>query len=140
MVTQKIETKNDETEENQNEELISSFVKPKKEIDLQIKLEENKRQFFSNLKNTNFLMNEDTSPEDENLEENLYQEEDEKIDDELLLSEQKIMNSHYELGIIRKIEMDEDNHIITAITKDNNDPYFKIFCMDFKIHAKKRLK
>lgn len=111
------------------EELICSFIKPKIEKDLSDKLEQNRKIFDDKLDAISYFVNGETATEEDNSEEAQIEEQNERvtIENELLESEKVILNSHYEIGVVRRIDKDKLHPFFTVITKDSNDKFFKIF-------------
>lgn len=79
------------------DDTIASFVRPSQEKDLNEKIKL--------LKKKNSDLNEDLNSDDE----------------------ENILKEHYELGIVRNFECDENSYKKTVIVKDINDNFFKIF-------------
>lgn len=81
--------------------LISTYVKPKQEKDLQEKLD-----YFS-LKNI----------KQKKQFEEIYEEE----------TEESILKHHYELGVVRHFHKDTDNSLLTVIVRNVNEEFFKAY-------------
>ena len=86
---------NAEQEEKTSHNMISTFVRPGQEEDLQIKVQKIKEQ-------------------------NLGPNEIDEID--------KVMEEHYELGIVRRFDFVPKLQRMSVITKNVNENYYKIFC------------
>ena len=82
-------------EENASHDAVSTFVRPGREEDLQVKLQRIK-------------------------EKNLGPNEIDEID--------KVMEEHYELGIVRRFDFVPKLQRMSVITKNVNDNYYKVFC------------
>jgi len=79
------------------DDTIASFVRPSQEKDLNEKFELLKKKYSE--------LNEELNCDDE----------------------ENILKEHYELGIVRKFECDDNSYKKTVIVKDINDNFFKIF-------------
>ena len=79
------------------DDTIASFVRPSQEKDLNEKIKLLKKKYSD--------LNEDLNSDDE----------------------ENILKEHYELGIVRNFECDENSYKKTVIVKDINDNFFKIF-------------
>ena len=86
---------NSEEEEKTSNNMISTFVRPGQEEDLQSKVDKIKSQHLGN-------------------------NELDEID--------KIMEEHYELGIVRRFDFVPKLQRMSVITKNVNENYYKIFC------------
>ena len=86
---------NSEQEEKTSHNMISTYVRPQKEEDLQSKIDKVK-------------------------EKNLGADELDEID--------KVMDSHYELGIVRRFDFVPKLQRMSVITKNNNENFYKVFC------------
>ena len=88
---------NEETLCQNFDDTIASFVRPSQEKDLNEKFESLKKKYSE--------LNEELNCDDE----------------------ENILKEHYELGIVRKFECDDNSYKKTVIVKDINDNFFKIF-------------
>ena len=91
--------------------LISTYVKPKQEKDLQEKLD------YFNLKNV----------KQEKQFEEIYEED----------TEESILKHHYELGVVRHFHKDIDNSLLTVIVRNVNEEFFKAYSKGSPEHIKK---